>query len=850
MAITIGRLRIGSLAGNLGGSWNITPPTPTVTINSNTSLTVDWVITGLDKTVTAVELWHSTDGTTYTRLVKLGAVATYDHTGLENNSIHYYKVRYWSGLYVSGFSGVVSASTFNALFQLDGTIITVEEAKYFVDVVNGKNFLITGYDFADDWTRGFPYKSAATISAPAGDATLIAADINNFLYDSGGDPNQIPVVSLFQDIDYEHKLFCKHVAQVVDENDVETSEPYVSEVVLYDTVKSGADLTTCQAYFGVPEEDATAYWVMPTGNDTTGDGSKESPWATVTKAITVVNDGKTINSKSIIDGYWYILTKDLSIKGLGRLFNNSNNATAIYVRTSTLGTIDRLYHVPTVGTAYGIRMRDSANGIIQNSYIQSTAPLKVAGQFKQATNVIFKGDSGVNSFSIQINAGTQALLVDTCHFAGQSTFHVYNFNGGGKITVKNSKFTGAGTDSLKHLNASAGFESYGNKYLMPSIRSIAASDGDFGSMEIHHEYIEVTASVNPIIDFRNNVTNLHRADNNTIIALADNDQIFIKGENAYMQANNNILKQEAAEVASNAEILNVITTTGVTSFKANNNKVLSKRTGGYNIGIGSEGTNLGDDSINTIEIQKNYIKGRHAYADASTNTVHAIFVGFQINAQVKYNFAWGSGYATVLKHSGGTYASGGVYYNIYKDFVRGLLCKGINGVNIVNNTFFSDDITPQYTIQLDENTGSDASSDCVIKNNIFIYLGSDTYNPIEILNGGTGNVADYNLYYCPNGTLTFINTNGERTWAQWRSDGFDANSSILTDEQFLGLFTDYSNNDFSLPAGSAAIGAGETLDAAYDDGLDASTDWGDDNIIPVIVTKQQNVAWDCGAYVH
>jgi hypothetical protein len=46
-----------------------------------------------------------------------------------------------------------------------------------------------------------------------GDAVLIAADINNFLYDAGGTPNAIPVVSLFQDIDYEHKIFCKHEAQ-------------------------------------------------------------------------------------------------------------------------------------------------------------------------------------------------------------------------------------------------------------------------------------------------------------------------------------------------------------------------------------------------------------------------------------------------------------------------------------------------------------------------------------------------------------------------------------------------------------------------------------------------------------
>ena len=78
-------------------------------------------------------------------------------------------------------------------------------------------------DFNDNWTKGFPYKSAATISAPVGDAVLIAADINNFLYDAGGTPNEIAVVSLFQNIDYEDKLFCRHREQKVTTISIETN---------------------------------------------------------------------------------------------------------------------------------------------------------------------------------------------------------------------------------------------------------------------------------------------------------------------------------------------------------------------------------------------------------------------------------------------------------------------------------------------------------------------------------------------------------------------------------------------------------------------------------------------------
>ena len=107
---------------------------------------------------------------------------------------------------------------------------------------------------------------------------------------------------------------------------------------------------------------------------------------------------------------------------------------------------------------------------------------------------------------------------------------------------------------------------------------------------------------------------------------------------------------------------------------------------------------------------------------------------------------------------------------------------------------------------------------------------------------------DYNIYYATTAEPFKIGAS-TYTFLEWQALGHDANSIMLTEAQFNALFTDYANNDFSLPVGSAAIGAGVALAAAYDDGLDESTDWGDSNTVPTVVTKQQTAPWDAGAYV-
>jgi len=175
----------------------------------------------------------------------------------------------------------------DALFWLDGKVSKIGANYYFIDKTgNGRNFLITNYDFdSTSAIKGFPYKSSATISAPSGDATLIVADVNSFLY-TAGTPNQLPVVSLFQDVDYEHKLFTRHKLQTVSNDSIEMFEPRVYDVVLYNTVKTSLDLTKCQIYYRVPAEIAGAIWYSPSGNNTTGTGTKSNPYLTLAKNLT------------------------------------------------------------------------------------------------------------------------------------------------------------------------------------------------------------------------------------------------------------------------------------------------------------------------------------------------------------------------------------------------------------------------------------------------------------------------------------------------------------------------------------------------------------------------------------
>lgn len=371
----------------------------------------------------------------------------------------------------------------DALFWLDGIIIDVEGTKYFKDkTANARNFLITDYDFDSTWVAGMPYKSAATISAPAADATLIAADINNYLYDSGGTPNQIPVVSLFQDIDYEHKLFCRHFAQVVDANGVETNEPRVLDIVLYNTVKEAGELTLCQNYYSVPTEDLTAVWLAVDGNDSTGDGSKANPYLTINKIKSTTATTVYLRSGDYVISRATIFTGNalnLFGTGLSKVSNNTSSY-SIFNRDIYYKHIDYTannYANPIITTAKLEFEKSKLTKTDGAQFIASNAGATTIGFYKCVVNSKFYN----GLISTQSGAFTK-LVLDTCF--GNICASLYSPNYIEEVDIKNNVFN---TGTL-NLTATTKARIIGNSITAPdsnhTFKLIGANDQNNSDTQI------------------------------------------------------------------------------------------------------------------------------------------------------------------------------------------------------------------------------------------------------------------------------------------------------------------------------------------------------------------------------
>lgn len=722
-------------------------------------------------------------------------------------------------------------------FFLDGTIITVGSDKYFKDKsVNGRNFLITGYDFASDWTTGFPYKSAATISAPAGDAALIAADINNFLYDAGGTPNAIPVVSLFQDIDYEHKIFCKHAAQIVDDNGVETYEPRVSHIFMAAEVLSGDDLAKAYTDFGVTAESATALWVAKTGNDTTGNGTKAAPFLTIYKAeetaaangTVYVKTGLYIENHTGTTGYLAI-NKAIIIQPLG--FN--------LIRAVSTGQI----LVPFGGGATNTRLYNSvvgnASAVTYTVYVIAAGILSILKSWIQKGNYIFRAENATainltntilsGATNRVINVGTAPVVIDSCYVNNSTTTTIVQAGVANvSSVVKNSRATGIALS----MSGNPDIQIYGNKVAGSISVGTTAAVNAADKCIIKNNVVTINGTAVQVESDLYDTQIL----SNAFIAPTGSLLVEIYDQTSVVVSNNLLL---AATGANGGYWFRATTAVGK-ALQFNNNRIHSKN--GYTpIQVGNESI---PDGYNTYSgsIYGNRILGENSIAS------HGVVAFRQNGVNIKWNFVTGYTFGFIVKTLGSDLSAAPMMYNISKECVNGISAKGGDGQYIVNNTVINPTGNGFYSAYNPDGDGY-GSINTVFKNNIII---NNTDTAIKMINHDAycTMVSDYNIFYDKNGDYSFVINGVDKTRAEWLAAGHDAHSIFLTDEQFAGLFNDFDNEDYSLKAGSVAIGAGETLDAAYDDGLDASTAWGDDNTCPVVVTKQQGAEWDCGAYVH
>lgn len=707
------------------------------------------------------------------------------------------------GLKKHSNAGRIIPNKSDAIVWLDGTI----SGNNFVDKISGRLFPITNKDFPTGWVKGFPYKSAATFSAPAGDAALIAADLNNFFY-TAGVPNQIPVISCFQDVDYEHRLFFRHISQSVNiDTMVETYEPRVAEMVLYNTPATGGDLTARNAYFNVPVEiTINVLWVSPTGNNTTGNGSKANPYQTITKGLS--NTKITyVKSGVYTEGAYLSIDKAYNVKGIGAVEVKSTGANYVMWFSSAASAI--------------------VEGLVLNGESARASVVRYFGNTitHTLTRCVLKGGTTYGIYSdssstdqcvvnncLFINNNTNAIRLTSpfkfysCFFSGvtsDSSIRAYSINSSGKFTFINSRIS---------VDCS-------NEYLLSLVNTnqfeVAVTGGRIDGINSGNgirSYNQKTTEITGVW-FSNPETG------KTPISIGSNGTLSTKNSINGVSVNTNALN-------------------------------------GYGITCGADSTGAGNNKLENIVIDSSRVFGPLYYDNTKSVTIHGIFVGFQSNAIINHNFSLGHSFGVGYKGGVGVDAiNGSIKYNVIKDNKnQGIIIGGVTNAPVYNNTLvFKNLNTPSLGAIYIYSIGLSYAFGTKIKNTITVIEQATALSRAVFLVDTdclTNFECDYNIYYSSLPLLFSVGSNNY-TFAQWQALGYDTHSIVLpTLAAAKALFVDYDNMNFALSENSLAIGFGQNLGEPYNVGLDASTNWGSESQLPVVITKQQPVSWDCGAYIH
>jgi len=270
-----------------------------------------------------------------------------------------------------------------------------------------------------------------------------------------------------------------------------------------------------------------------------------------------------------------------------------------------------------------------------------------------------------------------------------------------------------------------------------------------------------------------------------------------------------------------------------------NNSITSVNRYGYLLSAGDEVPGAYNSNLNGAIISGNMITWNGSPEIGIIP--HGIFTGYNINVKVKHNYLNRVPMAIIRKSNGMTDLSGAVAYNIIKDPGIGVVVKGMNGVKIYNNTFYSALAAAQTNralIDIYENpsvTPAGSATGTKIFNNIF-YTKNNLKNISIAATCLSGFESDYNVFYCESGTPVFAVDGALKTFAQWQAMGYDRHSVVINPG-----FKDFIN---FVPA--TRLDYGTDLGSAWSEGLSVNARWG--SISPE--TTLQNGKWQVGAVIH
>jgi len=693
-----------------------------------------------DSTTNKVDIKYNVEGNIYFDAAVPVSDITFGTTNVTNES------EFWAQHAVvfrkAGTSAIPTAT--GSMFYLDGSVEKIGANYYFTDKTgNGRAFLITGYDFDTDWVKGFPYKSAATISAPAGDAALISADINSYLYTSGT-PNQIPVVSLFQDIDFEHKIFTRHLPAVSNPDGVELISACVIEVIMYSAAKSGADLTSCQSYFSVPVEQAGAVYLKGNGSDANPSGTKEAPWRSIDKI------------KSTSATVVYLLSGDYTPAALVNLTGNAVSLIGTGLSKFTLHTTSFGLTFTRPVTCKGLQITNSAStyGInMSNDVTFDFCKLINAGSGKFITTQVAAKNLVMNN-----TIGASTATGDGIHYAFVA-FNSITMTGCYLVnTSANPFYVGipAGTYLQQNTRMKGVFASNGTGDILGGKQN-GTITGSVSSIRYTNWYglVDITA------------TNNLQIKNNTFSNAIDTISLRVKA-------------------ANNA---------AVTGVKVNDNYVSGNRNSSYILFVGGAAGEQGFNAINGLEFLRNTVVNT---SPLTTGTCHTVFIGGGIDNKMKWNdLTVPNGYGIVVKAAGRHYTTadahvsyniirctGTAQYLIYNRGTWGLICS--------NNTLLNHSGGAAIRVD-DDSLTYDNSMLCI--NNVITLAANISASAIDYTSAG---ITSRNNVVIKNGFTTAIATGANDLDAtiSFNLNGVPAtridNGEVVAGDNATGLASDYS----------------------------------------------------------
>jgi hypothetical protein len=690
------------------------------------------------------------------------------------------------GLGISKVKNLISGipGRADALFTLDGTI----SGDNFVDKINGKLFPIANKDFSSD-VKGFPYKTASTISAPANDSVLQATDINHFWYATDGTPNQIPVTAFASsDIDLENRGFARHLPQKLDANGVETFEPRVVDITLYTNPKTGADLVKCQTYYNVPS--AEIYWLnLASGNDSQSGLTKALSKKTVANTETTFTTGGV----NVLTG----ADTDTSIT-LTKVINWIGKGLSVIKTTATANGVIRAGNTTNARTIKGLIIDgQSQNGWIGINTTFSNFTIEKC-YFKNCKSTAdgigvyaaFTSDNIIVKDSIltgSLNYGGYASFSEISGCLVTSTTAAGLFRSLKNSIIKNNKILASiATGSFMFQVETLGAEIYGNTLVNNGLGGIFYDKANttFKTKFNFNTILQSDIGGSPNIYI--NLRGINSELNNNTITLtgvsitgtANAVRVILFSSVTTPSCCNNVIESNSASIFSHIELESTTVVCG--AGKANNNRILIKKAiNSVVIAFDEEKAAAQHNHFDGFEVNDNVVYCP-AYYGNGYGTMHALFA-WGNNGDMLRNYVNGAWIGCLMKGAG-LVVNFNMAYNKLINCGVSLYIKGVSGATINNNYADTNcNVSSTHIIDI-VNNGASVAHGTFVHNNTLIYRGTNAAVRaiyIDFADNLTGFTSDYNTFYSTNVNIVTVGSTNY-TFAQWQALGYDLNSTLLS----------------------------------------------------------------------